>query len=145
MLSALLLLSLLPSQSHAERFKSCIMRMALVKRCSSNHVSLADSLEAVVDALGTLVMVSQLAASRQLLEVQMWVHAAGLRCCMIIECMHALPRLMRRLHAQLWCGALHCGCCWPSLAVLTCGPSAVLTSAWGLQAQLGYDAACFCK
>lgn len=126
MLSALLLLSLslLPlSQSHAERFKSCIMRVALVKRCSSNHTSLADSLEAVVNSLGRLVMLSQLAASRQLLEVQMWVHAAGLQgCCMIIECMHALPRLMRRLHAhELWCGALHCNCCWPSLAVLTRG------------------------
>lgn len=75
---------------HAERFKSCITHVALVKRCSSNHTSLAVSLEAVVDALGRLVMLSQLAASRQLLEVQMWVHAAALRCCMITECMLAL-------------------------------------------------------
>lgn len=55
----------------AERCKSCIMRVALVKHCSCNHTGLTDTLYSAVNALERLVILSTLAAARQLLEVQM--------------------------------------------------------------------------
>lgn len=54
----------------AERFKHCIMRLALVTRCSTNLAGLPDGVESALDAMGLLTMVAQVAATEQVLEVQ---------------------------------------------------------------------------
>jgi hypothetical protein len=53
----------------AERFKACLMRLALIKQCA-NPVRLTDSVESAVDALGQLILLSLVAAGEQQLEVQ---------------------------------------------------------------------------